>query len=61
MVMCSLLTDGGSRNVLATIIDDPRMASVHAARAGHPDPDWCWTLVRQEPLVSFQWSTLKWF
>ena len=56
MVMCLLLMVGGSRNVLATIIDDPRMASFHAARAGHPDPDWCWTLVAgSSRLVSMEY------
>ena len=56
MVMCLSLTDGGLRNVLAIHIDVARLASFHAARAGHPDPDWCWTLVMQVPLVSLYWS-----
>ena len=43
--MSSSLTDGGLRNVLAIHIDHSRVASVHAARAGHPDPDWCSALV----------------
>ena len=59
MVMCLLLMDGGLRNVLATVIDDPRVASFHAARAGYPGTDWCRALVMQVPLVSFQWSTLE--
>ena len=64
-MMYSLLTDGGLRNVLAVHIDVARLASFHAARAGHPDPDWCWAVVRQValvmqvPLVSFQWSTSR--
>ena len=45
MVMCLSLTDGGLRNVLATSNDDPRVASFHAARAGHPGTDWCWAVV----------------
>jgi len=57
--MCLSLTDGGLRNVLAIYIDDPRMASVHAAPAGADDTDWCSALVMQVPLVSFQWSTLE--
>ena len=59
MAMCLLLMDGGLRNVLAIHIDVARLASFHAARAGAADTDWCWTLVMQVPLVSFQWSTLE--
>jgi len=57
VVMYSLLTDGGSLNVLAVHIDVARLAANHAAHPGPPDPDWCWTLVMQVPLVSLYWST----
>ena len=45
MVMYSLLTDGGSLNVLAVHIDVARLAANHAAHPGPPDPDWCSALV----------------
>ena len=54
--MCLSLTDGGLRNVLAVHIDVARLASFHAARAGHPDPDWCSALVAgSSRLVSMEY------
>ena len=56
MVMCLLLMDGGLRNVLATVIDDPRVASFHAARAGHPDTHRSWDLVMHVALLSSRFN-----
>ena len=50
--MCSLLTDGGLRSALVIYTDGARLASFHAAPAGHSDPDWSWNLVMQVALVS---------
>lgn len=56
MVMCLLLTDGGLRNVLATIIDDPRMASFHDACAGAANTNRCSALVAgSSRLVSMEY------
>jgi len=56
VVTCSSLTDGGLRNVLAIHIDDPRMASVHAAPVGADDTDWCSVLVAgSSRLVSMEY------
>ena len=56
MVMSSSLTDGGLLNVLAVHIDVARLASFHAARAGHPGTDWCWAVVAgSSRLVSMEY------
>ena len=55
-MMCSLLTDGGLRSAFVIYTDGARLASFHAASAGHSDPDWCSALVMQVALVSSRFN-----